>query len=124
MKIMLVEDEPSANAKLTKALINRNYVVNVITDGQMALDFARECEYDLILLNTVLPSLDGIQLCHSLRADGYQGSIVLLTQPGTQSDRQRGLYAGADDYWVKPFRLSDFLARMQQLLDGSALRNN
>ncbi|MCT7958651.1 response regulator [Laspinema palackyanum] len=116
MKIILVEDDEPASAALSVALRKQNYSVEVAADGQTALELATMLECDLILLDLVIPKLDGISLCRKLREQGYQKPILLLTAKDSPQDIVTGLDAGADDYVVKPYNLSELMARIRALL--------
>jgi DNA-binding response OmpR family regulator len=116
MRILLVEDDQWIAKTLETVLSNHHYVVDVATDGQMGWELVQSCDYDLIMLDVVLPKMDGIQLCQQLRSHNYQTPVLLLTAQGSSSDRVMGLDAGADDYVVKPFDLSELLARIRVLL--------
>jgi DNA-binding response OmpR family regulator len=116
MKILLVEDDKPTGSVLATALTENHYSVNLVTDGQKALELARAIEYDLILLDIIIPKLDGISVCKQLRASGYLNPILLLTAKDSSDDRVMGLDAGADDYVVKPFDLPELLARIRALL--------
>jgi DNA-binding response OmpR family regulator len=116
MKILLVEDDAAIAAMLTKALAAYQYQVDFVQNGQTAWDFLQTYRYDLLLLDVVVPQLDGITLCRKLRAKGQTIPILLLTARDKASDRVLGLEAGADDYVVKPFDLSELLARIRALL--------
>jgi DNA-binding response OmpR family regulator len=116
MKILLVEDDGCIAKILEKVLGNQNYVVEVATNGQAAWELVQAFAYDLILLDVILPKLDGINLCQRLRSHNYQTPILLLTSKNSSSDKVMGLDAGADDYVVKPFAISELLARIRVLL--------
>ncbi|NJO39410.1 MAG: response regulator [Cyanobacteria bacterium CRU_2_1] len=116
MKILLVEDDEPTIAALTAALTADRYAVNIATDGQMGLALAEAYDYDLVLLDVLIPKLDGISVCRSLRSGGYQMPILLLTAKDSQTDKIVGLDAGADDYMVKPFDLAELRARIRALL--------
>ena len=116
MKILLVEDDELIGSALFEALVAHHYTVDVAADGQAGLEMATTFEYDLILLDWLIPKLDGISLCRQLRARGYQKSILLLTAKDSNSDIVQGLDAGADDYIVKPYDLSALMARIRALL--------
>ncbi len=109
------DDEPIALALVT-TLKHQNHVVDVATDGRLGLELAEACDYDLLLLDVMLPKLDGISLCRKLRSSGYQMPILLLTAKDSTEDKVKGLDAGADDYLVKPFDLPELTARIRALL--------
>lgn len=116
MKILLVEDDTLTVSLLTEALNSHNYKVNAAADGETALHLVQAYDYDLIVLDVVIPKLDGISLCRKLRASGCQMPILLLTALDSSNDRIQGLEAGADDYVVKPFNLEELIARIRALL--------
>jgi len=116
MKILLVEDDKPIAEALVTTLKHQNHVVDVATDGLLGLELAESCDYDLLLLDVMLPKLDGISLCRKLRSSGYQMPILLLTAKDSTEDKVKGLDAGADDYLVKPFDLPELTARIRALL--------
>ena len=116
MKILLVEDDELIGSALFEALVAHHYTVDVAADGQTGLELATSFDYDLILLDWLIPKLDGISLCRQLRSQGYQKPILLLTAKDSNSDIVQGLDAGADDYIVKPYDLSALMARIRALL--------
>ncbi|MGB5963814.1 MAG: response regulator [Coleofasciculaceae cyanobacterium] len=116
MKILLVEDDEPTAWALNQALSSHHYVVTIATDGQIGLELAQAFTYDLLLLDIMVPKIDGITLCRQLRSGGYQSPILLLTALDSNSDRVMGLDAGADDYIVKPFDLEELMARIRALL--------
>lgn len=116
MKILVVEDDEPMAATLSQVLTAHHYLINTITDGQTALEFAKTYSYDLILLDVMLPGMDGISVCRQLRAEGYQVPVLMVTAKGSTTDRVLGLESGADDYLVKPFEPSELLARIRALL--------
>ncbi|NJK68054.1 MAG: response regulator [Microcoleus sp. CSU_2_2] len=116
MKILLVEDDKITVNLLTQALNAHNYNVNTAADGETGFQLAQAYDYDLILLDVMIPKLDGISLCRELRASGYQMPILLLTALDSSNDRVQGLEAGADDYVAKPFNLPELIARIRALL--------
>jgi diguanylate cyclase (GGDEF)-like protein len=123
MKILLVEDDALIAEPLAKALIDQHYAVDVATDGQVGWELVESFTYDLILLDVMLPEIDGISLCRRLRGLGNQTPILLLTAQKTSTNTAIGLDAGADDYVAKPFNLQELLARIRALLrrGGAAL---
>ncbi|NQE34057.1 response regulator [Microcoleus asticus] len=116
MKILLVEDDTITVSLLTQALNSHNYNVNAAADGETALQLVQAYDYDLIVLDVLIPKLDGISLCRKLRSSGCQMPILLLTALDSSNDRVQGLEAGADDYVVKPFNLEELIARIRALL--------
>lgn len=123
MKILLVEDDDRIADALAEALSDRHYVVDIAPDGKQGFDFAESLVYDLIILDLMLPKIDGITLCRQLRKSGCTTPILMLTARDTSGDKVIGLDAGADDYVVKPFDLAELLARVRALLrrNNSAL---
>ena len=116
MKILLVEDDKITVNLLAKALTSHNYNVNTAADGETALQLAQAYDYDLIVLDVLIPKLDGISLCRELRSSGCQMPILLLTALDSRSNLVEGLEAGADDYMVKPFNIEELIARIRALL--------
>ena len=116
MKILLVEDDTITVNLLTRALNSQSYNVNTAGDGETALQLARAYDYDLIVLDVLIPKLDGISLCRELRSSGCQMPILLLTALDSRSNLVQGLEAGADDYMVKPFNIEELMARIRALL--------
>ncbi|HEY9627996.1 MAG TPA: response regulator [Coleofasciculaceae cyanobacterium] len=116
MKILLVEDDEALIAILTRSLVAQHYVVDAVQDGEMGWSYGSTFEYDLIVLDLVLPKLDGISLCQRFRAEGYTTPILLLTAQDNSTAKVQGLDAGADDYVVKPFDQDELIARIRALL--------
>jgi DNA-binding response OmpR family regulator len=116
MKILLVEDDQSTGLALTEILGSHRYTVNLATDGQTGLGLAQSFDYDLLVVDVMIPQIDGISLCRQLRQKGYQRPILLLTAKDSSTDRILGLDAGADDYVAKPFDPEELLARIRALL--------
>ena len=121
MKILLVEDDKFVAELLTSALSSQHYLVDLATDGQAGWELAEAFEYDLILLDLMLPKLDGISFCQQRRQQGDRTPILLLTGHDTSNNKVMGLDAGADDYVVKPFDLHELLARIRALLRRGSL---
>lgn len=115
MKILLVEDDEFNALLLEKALKAYNYHIETAKDGQTGLELAKMFEYDLLLLDVMLPKMDGISLCRQLRLEGYHMPILMLTANDSTSLRVTGMEAGADDYITKPIDLSELVARMKAL---------
>lgn len=116
MRLLLVEDDERIADAVSEDLSDQNYTVDVVYDGQMGWEYTEATTYDLILLDIMLPKVDGITLCRRLRQAGTQTPILLLTARDAISDRVLGLDAGADDYLVKPFDLQELAARVRALL--------
>jgi diguanylate cyclase (GGDEF)-like protein len=116
MKILLVEDDRLLCDRLKASLIEQHYSVDVAEDGEQGWEFVESLDYDLIVLDVLLPKLDGISFCRRLRAKGKQVLVLLLTAKGTSTDKILGLDAGADDYVVKPVILQELDARIRALL--------
>lgn len=115
MRILLVEDEKHLAEVLTEAL-TQHYVVDLAADGETGWTLAQTFTYDLIVLNVILPKLNGISLCQQLRAAGSRAPILLVAAQDNVSQKVIGLDAGADDYVVQPFDLQELLARVRALL--------
>lgn len=117
MRILLVEDDEQLMDALVEILTDKqHYIVETATDGETGWELVEAAPYDLIVLDVMLPKLDGISLCQRLRQNGYMTPVLMLTARDTSSDRVMGLDAGADDYVVKPFDLPELLARIRALL--------
>lgn len=116
MRVLLVEDDPMIGTAMQAALKDASYATDWVTDGQAALDTLACQHYDLILLDLGLPGKDGMAVLASLRAKGNVAPVVVLTARDGLDDRIRGLDAGADDYVLKPFQMSELLARMRAVL--------
>ncbi|QBD81961.1 response regulator transcription factor [Ktedonosporobacter rubrisoli] len=116
MRILVVEDDPRLGPSLKKGLEGDHYAVDLVADGEDALLMAASTAYDLVIIDILLPSLNGFEVCKRLREEGKSMPILLLTALGEVDDRVRGLDLGADDYLVKPFAFSELEARMRALL--------
>ena len=128
MKVLVVDDEPSVRSALQRALALERYDVQLAEDGQQALDTLAEGVVDAIVLDVMMPRVDGLEVCRRLRAAGDRTPVLMLTARDAVDDRVAGLDAGADDYLVKPFALRELQARLRALLRrteatrGGALR--
>ena len=122
MRLLIVEDERGIASALRQGLSESGYAVDLARDGVEARDYALATAYDIILLDILLPKLDGLSLLRDLRARGLAMPILLLTARDAVDDRVAGLDAGADDYLVKPFSFSELLARIRALLRRPVLR--
>jgi DNA-binding response OmpR family regulator len=116
MKILLIEDDDALIALLTRSLSSQHHIVDAVKDGEMGWTYASTFDYDTIVLDIMLPKLDGISLCKKLRTAGYMTPILLLTSQDNTTAKVQGLDAGADDYVVKPFDIAELTARVRALL--------
>jgi heavy metal response regulator len=119
MRILIVEDDPDLAGFIQKGLREERYAVDWAHEGEEGLLMANTTPYDLIILDVMLPALDGFTVCRRLRAAGNKTPILLLTARGTVEDRVTGLNIGADDYLTKPFAFAELLARIQALIRRS-----
>ena len=114
-RILIIEDDQQILKLLQRGLSYEGYTVDTATDGRMGLILARDHTPDLVVLDWMLPGMDGLEVCHRLRTGGSI-PILMLTAKDTVQDRIQGLDAGADDYMIKPFNLDELLARVRALL--------
>jgi DNA-binding response OmpR family regulator len=121
LRILLVEDEPQAAHVLAMGLAEQHYQVDLAADGEAAIEKARAGGFDLIILDLLLPGLNGLQVCRELRQSGMDVPILMLTAKDTVDDRIGGLDQGADDYMTKPFEYAELLARIRALLRRGVL---
>ncbi len=123
-RVLVVDDDPKMLGLMRRALSFAGYDVDLAADGEEALAIARDRLPDVVVLDVMLPGLDGLQVCRRLRAGEATLPILMLTAKDRVPDRVAGLDAGADDYLVKPFALDEFLARLRALLRRSQLVEN
>ena len=116
MHVLIVEDEPEMAGLLTKGLREELFHVSVARDGQVALEMSSAQRFDLILLDVMLPKMNGMQVAQQLRKREYEAPILMLTARDALPDIVKGLDAGADDYLTKPFSFPELLARMRALM--------
>jgi len=116
VKVLVVDDEPGVRAALQRALALERHDVQLAVDGQQALDTLAESTVDAIVLDVMMPRVDGLEVCRRLRAAGDRTPVLMLTARDAIDDRVDGLDAGADDYLVKPFALRELNARLRALL--------
>jgi len=116
MNILLVEDDLAVARFLTQAAIEAGYSVQTANDGLAALKMAQATRFDLILLDVMLPGLNGFEVCRRLRSVGVSSLVLIITARDATEDKVEGLDAGADDYIAKPFKVAELLARMRALL--------
>lgn len=124
MRLLVVEDNTKVSRFLTRALGENGYMVDVCTHGSDALERTRALDYDLVLLDWMLPDIDGLAVCSELRRQGSTVPILMLTARGELRERVLGLRSGADDYLTKPFETEELLARVEALLRRSGGRSN
>jgi len=124
MRLLLIEDYLPLQKSLTKGLCEAGFAVDVTGDGQEGLWYAMNNDYDVIILDLMLPGVDGLSILKKLRAKGRQSHVLILTAKDTLQDRVAGLDLGADDYLVKPFAFEELLARIRALLRRSYLQKN
>jgi DNA-binding response OmpR family regulator len=115
-RVLVIEDELAMRTALVDTLLAHGHQVSAAADGAEGLRIARGQSHDLILLDVMMPRLDGLSVCAALRRDGCQTPVLMLTARGRVEDRVSGLDAGADDYLVKPFSTRELLARVRALL--------
>jgi heavy metal response regulator len=116
MTILVVEDEAKITRFIKKGLEMEHYTIDVAYDGKEALEKAEVNNYDLIVLDIMLPKIDGVEVCRQLREKKIDTPIIMLTAKDTVEDRIKGLDAGADDYLTKPFAFGELIARIRALL--------
>jgi len=116
MRVLVVEDERRMARYICQALLDEGFAVDGVHDGRAALEMSETVEYDVVVLDLMLPGVDGLTLCSRLRKPGHTTSILILSARDLVEDRVAGLNAGADDYLVKPFSMQELLARIRALL--------
>jgi len=121
MRVLLVEDEPSAARILAKGLREHAYAVDVVRDGRIASEQLAAADYDIVLLDVMLPSRSGLDVCRDLRRSGSHTPVLMLTARHAIDDRVAGFDSGADDYLTKPFDFRELLARIRALVRRRAL---
>jgi DNA-binding response OmpR family regulator len=114
--ICLVEDEDKVSSFIKKGLSEHNYEVDIAANGEAALDMILQKDYNLVILDVMLPGMSGIELCRQLRKHQPQLPVLMLSALGTIDDKVNGLHSGSDDYLVKPFHFNELLARIEALL--------
>ena len=116
MKLLIAEDEVDLAEALTAFFEKNQFTVDAVHDGQDAYDYARAGDYDAVILDVMMPKLNGIQVLRRLREEGYSAPIMMLTAKAQKDDRVEGFDAGADDYLPKPFAPDELLSRVRALL--------
>lgn len=124
MRVLVVEDEAEIARFLQRGLAEAGYAVDLVERGDEALDWIAAAEYDMLILDWLLPGLDGVSLCREIRRRGLRVPILMLTARDTVEQRVTGLDAGADDYLTKPFAFAELLARLRALLRREPLGQN
>lgn len=117
---MVVDDEQAVRDSLRRSLGFNGYEVSQASDGAEALELIRAERPELVILDVMMPKIDGLEVCRQLRSTGYERPVLMLTARDGVSDRVAGLDAGADDYLPKPFALEELLARVRSLLRRAA----
>lgn len=115
MRVLVVEDDPEISRFVVRGLSEERHVVDLVTEGPAAVEMAAAEEYDAIVLDVMLPGLDGFEVCRRLRRRGIDAPVILVTARDGLPDRVTGLDSGADDYLVKPFAFEELLARLRAL---------
>jgi two-component system OmpR family response regulator len=115
MRVLVAEDQLKMASVIRRGLVEEGYAVDVVPDGQEAVIRATATEYDVIVLDVMLPKLDGFEVCRRVRAAGVWSPVLMLTARDAVEDRVEGLDAGADDYLTKPFSFAELLARLRAL---------
>jgi len=115
MHILIVEDEPRVAAFIKKGLTEQHFTVDMAFDGPSGIKLAKENSHDVIVLDIILPGINGIEVCKEIRKFNKKVPILMLTALGTTDDKVKGLSSGADDYLVKPFHFREFMARIEAL---------
>lgn len=124
MKILVVEDEKKIASFIKRGLEEENYLVDVAYDGETAFKTIVEKNYDLIIMDVMIPKINGFDLCKKVREAGFNNSIIMLTVKNSVEDKVRGLDNGADDYLTKPFAFEELLARVRALLRKNNIIQN
>ncbi len=115
MRVLLIEDDRDAAAFLQKSLKESGHAADLAHDGETGLALAREGGFDVLIVDRMLPGLDGLSIVKSLRTEGFQTPVLILSALGEVDDRVKGLRAGGDDYLAKPYNYSELLARVEAL---------
>jgi DNA-binding response OmpR family regulator len=120
MRLLLVEDDKDLSDFAREGLAREGFAVDVAGDGQEAVDMAAERGYDVVILDVMMPKLTGFAVLKTLRARGYRGAVLMATSKGQEKDKLEGLNNGADDYIVKPYLITELVARVRAVLRRTA----
>lgn len=123
MRVLVIDDERKTSSYLKTGLSEQGFVVDIARNGEDGLHLAAHGEYDLVILDVMLPQRDGWSVLANLRGDGNRTPVLMLTARDDVPDRVKGFELGADDYPIKPFAFSELLARMQNLLRRGPVRS-
>ena len=123
-KLLLVEDDPRIASFVTKGLVAEGHVVDVASNGLAGIAMARAGAYPLVILDRMLPDLDGLEVCRQIRSEAIPARVLMLTARDAVTDKVGGLNAGADDYMTKPFAFAEFVARVEALLRRGDLQRH
>ncbi len=118
-KIIIIEDDPAIRKGLVEAFTNENFIVSEVDSGDKGFNMARKNDFDIIILDLILPGKDGIEICKDLRSEGVKTPIIMVTSRKDEIDKILGLEIGADDYVTKPFSIRELLARVKALIRRS-----
>ena len=119
MKILLVEDEIKVSNFIMRGLEEEGYTVEMAEDGKKGLEFIKTKEYDIVLLDLMIPEIDGLEVLKRMREDGIETPVLIITAKSSKEDVVKGLDTGSDDYLTKPFSFDELLARIRALLRRS-----
>lgn len=115
MRVLLVEDEPRMARLVRQGLEEDSYAVDTVNNGNMVVNWVRSASYDIVVLDIMLPGMNGLEVCRQLRTLGFRMPVLMLTARDAVRDRVAGLDAGADDYLIKPFAIEELTARIRAL---------
>lgn len=126
MKVLFAEDDVKLGSLVKRFLENEKFQVDWVESGDVALDYAQAGEYDILILDWMMPEKSGVAVCESMRKQGYQGGVLMLTARDSVEDKVMGLDIGADDYLVKPFEFCELRARIASIMRrrGYALKKD
>lgn len=123
-KLLIIEDDPRIASFVVRGLEAEGHVIDVANAGLVGMAMARDADYGLVILDRMLPDIDGVEVCRQLRSEGHGCRVLMLTAKDALGDKVGGLNAGADDYMTKPFSFAEFVARVEALLRRSELQRH